>query len=347
MTLEKNPLLSPDVLEGDEESISLRPQSLGDFVGQKNVCDHLLVGVEAAKRRSEALDHTLLYGPPGLGKTTLAQIVAKEMGTNIKITSGPIIAKSGDLAALLTNLQAGDVLFIDEIHRLHSNVEEVLYPAMEDFCLDLMIGEGVSARSVRIDLPKFTLVGATTRAGLMTTPLRDRFGLLLHMEFYTHEDLQKIVKRSSYLLGMMISDDGALEIAKRSRGTPRVAGRLVRRVRDFATIKQNLEGEVSKDTVMFALERLDIDSLGLDKMDRLYLEYMANHYGGGPVGVETLAAALANEKDVLEDVVEPFLMQQGLLQRSSRGRMLTKKGWEYLGVSAPQAEGAQAPLFKG
>ena len=311
-------------------SDTVRPQSLDDFVGQMAVKENLKVFIESAKKREDAMDHTLFFGPPGLGKTTLASIVAKELGVNFRATSGPVIVKAGDLAALLTNLQENDVLFIDEIHRLSPAVEEILYPAMEDYQLDLIIGEGPSARSVRIDLPKFTLVAATTRAGLITTPLRERFGIPLHMSYYTEDELTGIVERGASVLGFGMAKDGAREIAKRSRGTPRVAGRLLRRVRDFTTVAG--VDVVSKSDADSALSKLDIDSLGLDKIDRTYMSLLAKNYGGGPVGVETLSAALGNERDVLEDVVEPFLIQCGLLQRTPRGRVLTRAGWEYIGL---------------
>jgi Holliday junction DNA helicase RuvB len=289
------------------------------------------------------MDHTLFYGPPGLGKTTLAQIVSRELGVGFRATSGPVIAKAGDLAALLTNLQPRDVLFIDEIHRLSPAVEEILYPAMEDFQLDLIIGEGPAARSVRIDLPPFTLVGATTRAGLITTPLRERFGIPLHMNFYTEDELTDIVARAAGILGMSLTDDGAREVARRSRGTPRVANRLLRRVRDFAAV-DGVEA-VDAGAADKALLRLDVDARGLDAMDRRYMRCIATNYGGGPVGAETLAAALGNERDVLEEVVEPFLIQQGLVQRTPRGRMLTPPGWAYIGMEPPAVTAAQLDML--
>ncbi len=318
--------------EGDPDS-SIRPLSLDDFTGQVPVRENLRVFVNAARARGEALDHVLLFGPPGLGKTTLAQIVSRELGVGFRATSGPVVQRAGDLAALLTNLQHNDVLFIDEIHRLNPAVEEILYPAMEDFHLDLIIGEGPAARSVRIDLPKFTLVGATTRSGLISQPLRDRFGIPLRLEFYTPEELRGIVARAARVLGMVMSDDGAAEIASRSRGTPRIAGRLLRRTRDFAAVA----GVEIIDARMadMALQRLDIDARGLDTMDRRYLRCIAENYGGGPVGVETLAAVLGDQRDVLEDVIEPYLMQQGLLMRTPRGRMLAEAGYRYLGLVAP------------
>ncbi|RED49785.1 Holliday junction DNA helicase subunit RuvB [Aestuariispira insulae] len=327
----------------DNADSGIRPVSLDDFTGQKDVRENLSIFIQAARKRGDAMDHTLFYGPPGLGKTTLAQIVARELGVSFRATSGPVIAKAGDLAALLTNLQPRDVLFIDEIHRLNPAVEEILYPAMEDFQLDLIIGEGPAARSVRIDLPPFTLVGATTRAGLITTPLRERFGIPLHMNFYTEDELTFIVSRGAGILGLEMSEDGAREVARRSRGTPRVANRLLRRVRDFAIVGD--AEMVDAKLADAALLRLDVDARGLDKMDRKYLNCMAEHYGGGPVGVETLAAALANERDVLEEVVEPFLIQQGMVHRTPRGRMLTPQGWNYIGLQPPAEIAAQMDLL--
>ena len=324
-------LVSSDITAQDmsDDDYSLRPKFLDDFTGQNKVKDNLNIFIKAAKKRGDAMDHVLLYGPPGLGKTTLAQITAQEMGVNFRMTSGPIITKAGDLAAILTNLQKNDVLFIDEIHRLHATVEEVLYPAMEDFKLDIIIGEGPAARSIRIDLQPFTLIAATTRAGLITTPLRDRFGIPLHMDYYEEEDLAKICLRNAGLLNMPLQYDGALEIAKRSRGTPRVAGRLLRRVRDIADIAD--VDNIDKDIANRCLLKLDVDAMGLDQLDRSYLHAMVDFYGGGPVGIDTLAAALGDERDVLEDVVEPFLIQQGLIQRTPKGRVLTKNGWRYMG----------------
>jgi len=331
---EKNPELEKQQQAEDAPvESSLRPLSLDEFIGQKDLRENLSVFVQAAKARGNAMDHVLFFGPPGLGKTTLAQIVAKELGVGFRATSGPVIAKSGDLAAILTNLQPNDVLFIDEIHRLNPAVEEILYPAMEDRKLDLIIGEGPAARSIQIELAPFTLVGATTRSGLLTNPLRDRFGIPLRLEFYTSDELAFIVKRTSGLLEMPIEDSAALEIAKRSRGTPRIAGRLTRRVRDFF----DASGQETADIKLVdnALSRLDVDGAGLDSMDRRYLNCIAENYGGGPVGVETLAAALSEQRDMIEDVIEPYLMQQGLVQRTPRGRLISAKGFQYLGLQPP------------
>ncbi len=324
--------------EEDAAEASLRPQTLADFTGQKASRENLAIFIQAARDRGESLDHVLLHGPPGLGKTTLAQIVARELGVGFRATSGPVIARAGDLAAILTNLQPRDVLFIDEIHRLQPAIEEVLYPAMEDFQLDLIIGEGPAARSVRIDLPPFTLVGATTRAGLLATPLRDRFGIPLRLIFYTPEELRLIVTRGARLLGFALTPEGADEIARRSRGTPRIAGRLLRRVRDFAAVAG--DNPVDRVIADAALTRLEVDRLGLDAMDRRYLRRIAEHHGGGPVGVETLAAALAEARDTLEDVVEPFLIQEGLILRTSRGRMLGEPGWRHVDMKPPKGFGA-------
>ncbi len=317
----------------DDVDAALRPKALDEFVGQRAARENLRVFIDAARGRGDVLDHVLFFGPPGLGKTTLAQIVAREMGVGFRATSGPVIAKSGDLAALLTNLEDGDVLFIDEIHRLNPAVEEVLYPAMEDRALDLMIGEGPSARSVRIDLPRFTLVGATTRQGLLTTPLRDRFGIPVRLQFYTVEELTRVVTRAAGLLGLGIDGSGATEVAKRARGTPRIAGRLLRRVRDFA----NVAGVeiVDATTADSALNRLEVDAKGLDAMDRRYLMMIADVYRGGPVGVETLAAGLSEPRDTIEEVIEPYLIQIGMIARTARGRCLNAGGWKHLGLEPP------------
>ena len=328
----------------DAAEASLRPQTLAEFVGQRASRENLAVFIQAARDRAEALDHVLLHGPPGLGKTTLAQIVARELGVGFRATSGPVIQRAGDLAAILTNLQPRDVLFIDEIHRLQPAIEEVLYPAMEDFQLDLIIGEGPSARSVRIDLPPFTLVGATTRAGLLATPLRDRFGIPLRLVFYTPEELQIIVTTGARKLGVNLTEEGAIEIARRSRGTPRIAGRLLRRVRDFAAVEGS--APVDRAVADAALTRLEVDRLGLDAMDRRYLRRIADHHAGGPVGVETLAAALAEARDTLEDVIEPFLIQEGLVLRTSRGRMIGEPGWRHLGLVPPPSDPGQLDLLR-
>jgi len=328
----------------EDTDLSLRPQILGDFVGQAGARANLQVFIEAAVRRNEALDHVLFVGPPGLGKTTLAQILAKELGVNFRSTSGPVIAKAGDLAALLTNLEERDVLFIDEIHRLNPAVEEILYPAMEDFQLDLIIGEGPAARSVKIDLARFTLVAATTRLGLLTTPLRDRFGIPVRLQFYTVDELEHIVRRGARILQMPVSDDGAREIARRARGTPRIAGRLLRRVRDFALVArvEIIDRQIAGE----ALSRLEVDSLGLDQLDRRYLFMIAENFGGGPVGIETIAAGLSEPRDAIEDIIEPYLIQQGFIQRTPRGRMLTAHAWKHLGLAAPNAgEARQSGLF--
>ncbi|QAZ43825.1 MULTISPECIES: Holliday junction branch migration DNA helicase RuvB [Mesorhizobium] len=328
------PRLISSEKRGEDADQTLRPQTLDDFVGQAAARANLKVFIEAAKGRGDALDHVLFVGPPGLGKTTLAQIMAREMGVNFRSTSGPVIAKAGDLAALLTNLEDRDVLFIDEIHRLSPAVEEILYPAMEDFQLDLIIGEGPAARSVKIDLARFTLVAATTRLGLITNPLRDRFGIPVRLNFYTVEELELIVRRGARILSMPIADDGAVEIARRARGTPRIAGRLLRRVRDFASVAG--AETVSRKVADEALSRLEVDALGLDQLDRRYLSMIAMNFGGGPVGIETIAAGLSEPRDAIEDIIEPYLIQQGFIQRTPRGRMLTANAWRHLGLEVPR-----------
>jgi len=336
-------LLNAEKREDDLDT-SLRPQVLADFTGQAAARANLKIFIEAAKARKDALDHVLFVGPPGLGKTTLAQIVARELGVNFRSTSGPVIAKAGDLAAQLTNLEERDVLFIDEIHRLNPAVEEILYPAMEDFQLDLIIGEGPAARSVKIDLAKFTLIGATTRAGLLTTPLRDRFGIPVRLNFYTVEELDLIVRRGARVLGVPMTDEGANEIAKRARGTPRIAGRLLRRVRDFAVVDGN--ATVTRDIADKALGMLDVDGIGLDIMDQRYLHQVAVNFGGGPVGIDTIAAALSEPRDAIEDIIEPYLIQQGFLQRTPRGRVLTAAAFRHLGLTEPKREMPQFGLFE-
>ena len=339
--MEPDPTLRPAPQPEDRDR-SLRPQALTEFVGQEEARANLRVFIESARRRGEAMDHTLFHGPPGLGKTTLAQIMAKELGVNFRMTSGPVLARAGDLAAILTNLEARDVLFIDEIHRLNPVVEEVLYPAMEDFELDLVIGEGPAARTVRIELQPFTLVGATTRLGLLTTPLRDRFGIPTRLQFYTVDELDHIVARGARLMGIPADPEGTREIARRARGTPRIAGRLLRRVADFALVEG--DGRLSRAVADGALTRLGVDHIGLDGADRRYLTLVAENYAGGPVGVETLSAALSESRDAIEEVIEPFLLQQGLIQRTPRGRMLAQKAWTHLGLTPPKTT-PQGELF--
>ena len=336
-------LVTPERRDEDIAEASLRPQKLAEFIGQEQARKNLDVFITAARARHEALDHVLFVGPPGLGKTTLAQIVARELGVNFRATSGPVIAKAGDLAALLTNLEERDVLFIDEIHRLNPAVEEILYPAMEDFQLDLIIGEGPAARSVKIDLARFTLVGATTRAGLLTNPLRDRFGIPIRLNFYTEAELEQIVTRGARVLGIGMTPDGANEIARRARGTPRIAGRLLRRVRDFANVEN--AAAIDRKLADRALLALEVDAAGLDAMDRRYLTTIALNYGGGPVGVETIAAALSEPRDAIEEIIEPFLIQRGLVQRTPRGRLLTAHAFRHLGLAEPARDPSQFRLF--
>ncbi|AGT07590.1 Holliday junction branch migration DNA helicase RuvB [Paracoccus aminophilus] len=336
-----DPTLRPEPMDGDSEDRALRPQMLEDFIGQAEARANLRVFIESARMRGKAMDHTLFHGPPGLGKTTLAQIMARELGVNFKMTSGPVLARAGDLAAILTNLEARDVLFIDEIHRMNPSVEEVLYPALEDFELDLVIGEGPAARTVRIELQPFTLVGATTRLGMLTTPLRDRFGIPTRLQFYTIPELDEIVRRGARLMGIPSEPAGTLEIARRARGTPRIAGRLLRRVIDFALVEG--DGRLTREIADSALTRLGVDDLGLDAADRRYMALMAENYGGGPVGVETLSAAMSESRDAIEEVIEPYLMQQGLIARTPRGRMLAHKGWRHLGLDMPRSQ--QETLF--
>jgi Holliday junction DNA helicase RuvB len=336
-------LVSPEKRQDDTDA-SLRPLALDEFVGQRQARSNLQVFIDAAKVRGDALDHVLFVGPPGLGKTTLAQIVARELGVNFRSTSGPVIAKAGDLAAQLTNLEERDVLFIDEIHRLNPAVEEILYPAMEDYQLDLIIGEGPAARSVKIELPRFTLVGATTRAGLLTTPLRDRFGIPIRLEFYTIDELELIVKRAARVLGIGMTEDGANEIARRARGTPRIAGRLLRRVRDFAIVDE--AAQITREIADRALRLLDVDPIGLDVMDRKYLTTIASSFGGGPVGIETIAAALSEPRDAIEEIIEPYLIQKGFVQRTPRGRVLTPHAFTHLGLPEPNRDVVQFGLFQ-
>ncbi len=338
-------LVTAERRDEDTAETSLRPQRLSEFIGQQQARSNLSVFIEAARTRREALDHVLFVGPPGLGKTTLAQIVSRELGVNFRATSGPVIAKAGDLAALLTNLEDRDVLFIDEIHRLNPAVEEILYPAMEDFQLDLIIGEGPAARSVKIDLAKFTLVGATTRAGLLTNPLRDRFGIPVRLNFYSEAELEEIVNRGARVLGIGMTADGANEIARRARGTPRIAGRLLRRVRDFALVGGT--ASIDRKAADRALLELEVDAAGLDAMDRRYLTTVAVNYGGGPVGVETIAAALSEPRDAIEEIIEPFLIQKGFIQRTPRGRLLTSHAFRHLGLAEPARDPAQFGLFGG
>jgi Holliday junction DNA helicase RuvB len=343
MTTTPRKLVSPERRDEDAAEASLRPQKLAEFIGQEQARANLSIFIAAARSRGEALDHVLFVGPPGLGKTTLAQIVSRELGVNFRATSGPVIAKAGDLAALLTNLEERDVLFIDEIHRLNPAVEEILYPAMEDFQLDLIIGEGPAARSVKIDLAKFTLVGATTRAGLLTNPLRDRFGIPIRLNFYTEAELELIVTRGARVLNIGMTPEGANEIARRARGTPRIAGRLLRRVRDFAHVEK--AAAIDRKLADRALIALEVDGAGLDAMDRRYLTTIATNYGGGPVGVETIAAALSEPRDAIEEIIEPFLIQQGLIQRTPRGRLLTGHAFRHLGLAEPARDPAQFGLF--
>ena len=333
---EINPLLREEPIPDDSDR-ALRPKSIGEFIGQSEARSNLRVFIESARRRNDAMDHTLFFGPPGLGKTTLAQIISRELGVNFKMSSGPVLAKAGDLAAILTNLETNDVLFIDEIHRLNPVVEEILYPALEDFELDLVIGEGPAARTVRIELQPFTLVGATTRLGLLTTPLRDRFGIPIRLQYYSDEELYQIVKLNTEKLGVASDENGAREIARRARGTPRIAGRLLRRVVDFVLVEG--DGVLNKKIADHALSRLGVDNLGLDGADRRYLRLIAEQYSGGPVGIETLCAAISESRDALEEVIEPYLLQMGLIQRTPRGRMLANNGWKHLGMQPPKSQG--------
>ena len=333
---EINPLLREEPTPDDSDR-ALRPKSISEFIGQSEARSNLRVFIESARRRNDAMDHTLFFGPPGLGKTTLAQIISRELGVNFKMSSGPVLAKAGDLAAILTNLETNDVLFIDEIHRLNPVVEEILYPALEDFELDLVIGEGPAARTVRIELQPFTLIGATTRLGLLTTPLRDRFGIPIRLQYYSDEELYQIVKLNTEKLGVASDENGAREIARRARGTPRIAGRLLRRVVDFVLVEG--DGVLNKKIADHALSRLGVDNLGLDGADRRYLRLIAEQYSGGPVGIETLCAAISESRDALEEVIEPYLLQMGLIQRTPRGRMLANNGWKHLGMQPPKSQG--------
>ena len=332
---EINPLLREEPMHDDTDR-ALRPKSLSEFIGQSEARSNLRVFIESARQRNDAMDHTLFFGPPGLGKTTLAQIISRELGVNFKMTSGPVLAKAGDLSAILTNLETNDVLFIDEIHRLNPIVEEILYPALEDFELDLVIGEGPAARTVRIELQPFTLVGATTRLGLLTTPLRDRFGIPIRLQYYSDDELYEIVKLNADKLGIVADKSGATEIARRARGTPRIAGRLLRRVVDFVLVEG--DGVLNKKIADHALSRLGVDNLGLDGADRRYLKLIAEQYSGGPVGIETICAAISESRDALEEVIEPYLLQMGLIQRTPRGRMLAKNGWRHLGMRPPKSQ---------